>query len=304
MELRHIRYFLAVAEELHFGRAAERLNISQPPLSMQIQNLEEELQVKLFDRSRRQVQLTRCGERFLRRAKAILSEIDNAVKEVQALDRGEMDTISIGYKSGIMLEEITPLLKEFQKTYPGVRLKFIQASVAEQYQAVNDHRLDIGFIDAPVAEHSSLYTTEKITGVAVLKEKMMLAIPSDHPFSDRKSVDLSEIRSDPFIILSRQAVPSVYDFMIGLCQSAGFTPNIKYQAEQLTEVLTYVAAGYGVALTPEGTSNMWSGLIKFLPLKESNYVTISMIYRDDHESKAVQYFSDLLPKLPERASHK
>lgn len=294
MELRHLRYFMVVAEELHFGRAAERLNISQPPLSMQIQNLEEELKVLLFDRSRRQVKLTRCGETFLRRVKTVFSEIDSAVKEVQALERGEMDTISIGYKSGIMLEEITPLLKQFQSSYPKVRLKFVQASVADQYQAVNDYRLDIGFIDAPVAEHSAHYTTENITGCPVVKEKLLMAVPIDHPLSCREVVDLNEFANDPFIILRRQAVPSAYDFMVGLCQQAGFSPDIKYEAEQLTEVLTYVAAGYGIAFTPESTRNMWAGSIKFVPLKDPSYVTISMIYRDDHESKAVQYFGNLL----------
>lgn len=295
MELRHLRYFMVVSEELHFGRAAERLNISQPPLSMQIQNLEEELKVKLFDRSRRQVKLTRCGETFLRRVKTVLSEIDSAVKEVQALERGEMDTISVGYKSGIMLEEITPLLRQFQQSYPKVRLKFVQASVAEQYQAVHDHRLDIGFIDAPVAEQSSHYTTENITGIPVVHEKLVMAVPTNHPLIDREVVHLHEFSSDPFIILNRQVVPSVHDLMVGLCQQAGFSPNIKYQAEQLTEVLAYIAAGYGVGFCPESASNMWSEWIKFLPLKEPSQVTISMIFRDDHESKAVQYFSDLLP---------
>jgi len=295
MELRHLRYFVVVAEELHFGRAAERLNICQPPLSVQIKNLEDELEVQLFDRSRRQVNLTRCGEVFLRRAQTVLTEIENAAEEVRAIDRGDLDSITIGYKSAIMLGEINALLKKFRLSYPFVQLKFVQASVTDQYQAVHDHRLDIGFIDAPVTEHSSDAITENVKGYPVTKERLLLAVPNFHPLCHRKIVRLSEFANDQFIFLNRQVVPSMYDQQLGLCQEAGFSPNILFHTEQLPEILAFVAAGYGVGFCPESAVNVWSDSIVYLSLKEHSHVTISMIFRNDHESKAVQYFRDLLP---------
>jgi len=293
MELRHLRYFKTLAEELHFGHAAQRLHISQPPLSQQIQNLESELGVKLFNRSRRQVTLTTAGNVFYRRAREILATVGRAVEEIHELESGEMDIISVGYKSAIMLMEIAPFLKQFQSEFPNVRLRFIQGSTTDQYNAVYEHKIDLGFVDAPVSDFNAENFTLKIRGVPVVKERFYMAIPIGHSLAYRKLVSLKEFSTDQFIFMDRQSVPSVHDLWIGMCQQAGFTPHIKYYTAQLPEVLAYVAAGAGVSFAPESAIRDWPNLIKFLNLKEKFYVTISVIYRSDNDNKTVQLFSEL-----------
>ncbi len=303
MELRHLRYFLAVAEELHFGRAAQRLHISQPPLSTQIRDLEEELEVVLLERTQRHVKLTKAGKLFRNRVQAILTDVERATEEVRALDRGEMDTLRIGYKSAIMLIEVAPMLHKFQTKFPNVQLKFVQCSVSEQYGAVSEHRLDIGFVDAPIGKTSENYANDNITGIPVLKERIKLALPKDHPLAHRKRVSLREFHNDNFIFLDRQAVPSVHDLFIGMCQEAGFSPKIKCYAPQLTEIMAHVAAGGGVSFAPESLADSWLGLIKFVPLKEKVFVTITAIFHIEHRSKAAREFSKLITENADIATH-
>jgi DNA-binding transcriptional LysR family regulator len=290
MELRHLRYFATLAQELHFGRAAEKLHISQPPLSTQIQDLENELGVSLFERNRRQVKLTEPGKVFLKSTRTILTDIHKAVEEVQAADRGDLDTLSVGYRSAVMLNIISPILKQFQTNYPNVRLKFAQGSLTELYDAVNEHRLDIGFIDAPVSQHDADKSNNNINGLPVLQLRLAIAVPAGHPLAKRKSVSLNEFAADDFIFMNPQAVPSVHDLWIGLCQQAGFSPKVKNRCDQLSEVLTYVAAGYGITFAPDNIQGMWSDMITYLELEDPAYVSIFMIHSNDNESKSMQAF--------------
>jgi DNA-binding transcriptional LysR family regulator len=294
MELRHLRYFRAVAEELHFGRAAKRLHISQPPLSMQIQNLESELGVQLLQRSKRQVRLTRLGELFLQRIKVILTDVERAVEEIQAADRGELDTVVLGYKSAIMLEEIAPLIRRFHQSFPNVKMKLVQGSTGEQFEHVMDHRFDVGFVDAPVDSCGDADSLSPLRGVPVMVEQLVMAVPAGHPLAKRKQVRLEEFKNEVFAFPDRQSVPSVYDLWIGMCQQAGFSPNIRHTAQSMPEVLTFVAAGAGVSLAPKSISGHWVDQISFLPLKETMQVTISAIFRPDNESKAVQTFCEVI----------
>jgi DNA-binding transcriptional LysR family regulator len=295
MELRHLRYFQAVAEELHFSRAAERLHISQPPLSMQIKDLEEELEVRLLERTRRQVRLTRCGQTFLRRVRSVLSEIESAVEEARCIDRGEVDRVSVGYKSAFMLQTIAPRLNQFQRLYPNVELRLKQAETPDQYDAVHDHRIDVGFVDAPIiARASDSADTTDLAGTKVLSLRLVMALPVKHPLANRKRVRLNEFARDDFVMNERQSVPTVYDLQIGLCQRAGFSPRIRVHTSQLPETLAFVAAGYGVSFATEAQIGSWPELISFVKLEETAYVTIFAIYRPDNGSKAVRNFCELL----------
>lgn len=296
MELRHLRYFLTLSDVLHFGNAARILNMTQPPLSMQIQQLEEELGVQLFDRSQKQVKLTKCGRFFQRRVRSILSEIEVSVEDTRSIERGDMDPIRIGYRSGIMLQEISFLLRRFQETYPDASLSFIQANVDEQYNAILDHRIDVGFVEQPVQVSEIHSRYQHISGIPVIKERLVMAVPDTHPLRERKKVQLKDFASDRFIFVDRQSMPSIHEMWVGMCQQAGFSPNIKCYADNLQEILAFVAAGYGVALAPESIANKWPGPIQFLNLRDNAYVIISMIFRNDHESKAVQYFRQLISR--------
>ena len=304
MELRHFRYFAALAQELHFGRAAEKLHISQPPLSTQIQDLEAELGVTLFERSRRQVQLTAAGKVFLKSTRTILTDIEKAIEEVKAADRGELDTLSVGYRSSVMLNIISALLQQFQHEYPNLRLKFVQGSLTELYEAVNEHRLYIGFIDAPVSHHDVEKSHDNINGIPVLQLRLAIAVPMSHPLAGRKSVSLNEFESDDFIFMYPQSVPSTHDLWLGLCQQAGFSPNVKYRCDQLSEALTYVAAGYGVSFAPDNIHGMWPGQISYLALKDPAHVIISVIHRNDNVSKSVEAFSSVVQDYANQQSFK
>ena len=294
MELRHLRYFQAVAEELHFGHAAERLHISQPPLSLQIQALERELGVKLLERTRRSVSLTRYGKVFLKRARAILNEVERAVDEMRVMSSGDQDALTVGYKSSVMLEEIAPLIIKFRNIFPKVRIKFIQASVEDQYDAVREHSLDIGFVDAQIDDQPANLVNENLGGLPVVIESLMMAVPANHPLAGRKRVSLRDFSQDSFIVMDRQTTPTVYDLVISLCHKAGFSPIIKYHADQLPVALTYVAAGYGVSLAPPRVANSWQGMVTLIPLRENAIVSISAIFRHDQESIAANAMLKLL----------
>lgn len=298
MELRHLRYFDAVADELHFGRAAQRLHISQPPLSIQIKDLERELGVRLLERTRRQVSLTRSGELFLRRARAILSDVESAAEEVRRVERGEVDRISIGYRSSFMLQTFAPILREFGQSFPNVEFKLAETGVGGQYEAVRDHRMDIGFVDAPAITYpvDDEKDQDHLTGIAVMRLRMAMAVPTGHPMAKRKQARLAEFASDRFVMPERESVPTVYDLQIGLCQRAAFSPRVVAYAHQLPETLAMVAAGAGVCFATETLIGSWPGMIQFIKLRESAFVTIFAIYRRDNDGKAVQAFVELLNK--------
>ena len=291
MELRHLRYFTTLAQELHFGRAAEKLHISQPPLSTQIQDLEAELGVTLFERTRRQVKLTDAGKVFLKSTRIILTDIEKAVVEVRAANRGELETLTLGYRSSVMLNVVAPLLKQFQLKHPNIRLKFMQGSLTELYDAVTEHRLDIGFIDAPVSHHDVDEPSKNINGVPVLQLRLAIAVPVSHPLAESNLVSLHDFAEDDFIFMYPQSMPSTHDLWIGLCQQAGFSPNVKYRCDQLSEALTYVASGYGITFAPDNIQGMWPNMISYLKLEDPSYVTISVIHRNDNVSKSIQSFS-------------
>ena len=290
MELRHLRYFVILAQELHFGRAAEKLNISQPPLSTQIKHLESELGVSLFERNRRQVKLTDAGKVFLKSVRALLTDVEKTVMEVQAADRGELETLIIGYRSSITLKLTMPILVQFQRKYPNIRIKFEQGSVVEIYDGVVEHRVDLGIVAAPVSQLGQDQSYEDLEGITIIKLPLMIAVPLTHPLSGRTKVSLHEFAEDDFIFMRQLQVLSPHELWIGLCQQAGFSPKIKYQCEQMSEALIYVAAGYGITFAPRDIQDMWKDMVTFLPLEHPVYLTFSLIYRGANKSRAVQAF--------------
>jgi DNA-binding transcriptional LysR family regulator len=241
---------------------------------------------------------------FLKSARTILTDINKAVEEVQAADRGELDTLTVGYRSSVMLNVITPVLNQFQTKYPSVRLQFMQGSLTELYDAVTEHRLDVGFIDAPMVHDDAERSNENIDGLPVMQLRLAIAVPSAHPMAKCKSVSISEFAEDDFIFMYPQAVPSVHDLWIGLCQQAGFSPRVKYRCDQLSEALTYVAAGYGITFAPDNIEGMWPEMITYLQLQEPVYVTISVIHRNDNESKSVQAFRNVSEEFANQQSFK
>ena len=247
MELRHVRYFLAVAEELHFGRAARRLRIAQPPLSRQIRDLEIELAAPLFSRTRREVSLTAAGAVFLPRAREILALVDRAAVDVGRTARGESGTLSIGYVSSVAYAGLGPILRAFRARHPDVHVKVRQLPPTEQLRALRARELDLGLLRMPF-DDTGVVTT------VLRREALMAAIPTDHPLAGRKRIALADLAKEPFVLFPRASSPPFFDYVISLCQAAGFSPQIAYEATY-TDLLSLVSAGFGVSLVPSAAKD-------------------------------------------------
>lgn len=240
MELRHLRYFVAVAEEMHFGRAAERLGVSQPPLSQQVKDLERELGAELIDRSRRKIRLTHAGRLFLEEARLALSQAEKAARTARRAHRGEVGTLSVGFVGSATYEVLPEALRSFRKRYPNVGLELQTMHGAQQAEAFREGRIQVGFLRPPVDDSLATRT--------LLEETLVAALPADHPLAGARKVSLSELAGEDFVLAPRPAGPAVYDRIVGLCQEAGFSPSVAQESAELQTVAGLVAAGMGVAL--------------------------------------------------------
>jgi DNA-binding transcriptional LysR family regulator len=251
MELRHLRYFIAVAEELHFGRAAARLHLSQPPLSTQIRDLERELGVQLLERSPRRVALTEAGRVLLAGARRTFEDLELTVLRAQRASRGEIGTLAVGYVSTLTARGMPEILRAFRARYPAVELQLRRAPPAELVDALKRGRLDVALLRGPLAEPGLAVAT-------VAEEPLLAALPTTHPRAGRHRLALRALRDEPFVLLARTRSPAYYDQVLQLCRQAGFTPQLVRLSPQqdVLDVLSLVAAGYGVSLLPASTQGL------------------------------------------------
>lgn len=292
MELRHLRYFAAVADELHFGKAAARLGIAQPPLSQQIRNLEDELGVELFHRTKRRVELTEAGQVFLNRVRVILETAGDAVTEAKRVARGELGRVVIGFMSAAMLDQFPAILRGFRRSFPDAQMQFAQLPSNEQLKAVASGHIDVGFVDISDRAPATMVGDVAVRVERAWSEALLVALPPDHPLARRPAVALADLANDPFVTLPRQPATGYYDQVIGLCQSAGFSPVIRQEASQLPAVLTLVAAGLGVAVVPCCVCTQWRSQIAFRPLAEPASIDVTMIWRADNASPVLAAFRE------------
>lgn len=249
MELRHLHYFVTLAEELSFTRAAQRLHISQPPLSAQIRNLEEELGVTLFERDRRNVALTAAGERFLREVRQILEHVDRAVRVARDAGRGFAGTITLGMNPSLDLLVLPRLLRQMGEELPGVEVCIRQLSHREQLEALSQGAVDVGFLRPPLEERDSGFLVVE----PLMEEALLLAIPADHALARRRTVPLGKLAGESCILWQRAVAPGAYDAVLAACQAAQFCPRIAYEAEAIQTALGLVSGGLGIAFVPEST---------------------------------------------------
>jgi DNA-binding transcriptional LysR family regulator len=292
MELRHLRYFAAVADELHFGRAAARLGIAQPPLSQQIRHLEDELGVALFHRTKRRVALTEAGQAFLGRVRVILETAGDAVSEAQRVARGERGRVAIGFMSAAMLDQFPAILRGFRRRFPDAQMQFAQLPSNEQLKAVASGHIDVGFVDIAARQPTARVGDVAVRVERVWSEALMVALPPEHTLARRPVVALGELANDVFVSLPREPATGFYDQLIGLCRAAGFSPAIRQEAPQLPAVLTLVAAGLGVAVVPCCVCAQWRSQIAFRPLAEPASIDVTIIWRADNESPVLAAFCE------------
>ncbi|MGH9552255.1 MAG: LysR substrate-binding domain-containing protein, partial [Terriglobales bacterium] len=244
VELRHLRYFVVLAEELHFSRAAQRLHIAQPGLTQQIKALEEELGVTLLDRNRRRVELTEAGTTLLDEGRRLLAQVDRAVSLTRRAGTGEIGRLTIGAAESAVFDILPSLLREYRKRYPLVDLQVREMPSPAQTAALRSAEIDVGFVRTPV-------DTEGLIAMTIRAESVGIFVPEAHPLSSSSEIRLEAMFEDPLVIHPGFPRPSWADFCIGLCRTAGFEPIIGQEANESAAAVCFVAAGLGFTLVPE-----------------------------------------------------
>jgi DNA-binding transcriptional LysR family regulator len=284
MELRHLKYFVAVAEEMHFGRAAKRLHIAQPPLSQQIKNLEDELGVKLFDRTRRTIQMTDAGTYFLKEAQQLLLHVEQAAETARRIYRGQAGRLSIGFVGSVVHTFLPEGLRLFRERFPDVELVLQEINTAEQIKSLHARRIDVGFLYLDAQDPA-------LASQVLTRAPLMVVLPKKHALSGRKSLDIRELAQEPFIANTRSSEPVVLDAFISLCHSAGFTPRIAQESGNVQTVLGLVASGLGACLLPDYIKNIRRPGVKYIPLSGSApTVSLGVVWHSDNSSILVQSF--------------
>jgi DNA-binding transcriptional LysR family regulator len=264
MELRHLRYFLAVAEELHFHRAATRLHISQPPLSQQIRALERELGVTLLERNRRRVTLTVAGEGFRDDARSILAAVERASERARHVARGSLGTISIGFVGSAMFSPTLPdILREFRAGHPDVELVLRELPTTAQLHALVGGELDVGVIRGPVAESEIDPHLELMT---IQRERLVAALPASHRLAARRRLRAEDLRGESFVILARREAPGLYASLAAAMSDAGGLPEDVLEVAEMQTIISLVAGGFGVSLVPTSVGQVDRSGVAFRPI--------------------------------------
>ena len=289
MELRHLRAFTTLAEELHFGRAAERLGIAQPPLSIQIQSLEATLGVKLFDRSRRHVALTEAGSLFLPEALATLAQAEKARRTAQRAGRGETGRLEIGFTGSAPFNAAMPgIITRFRRAWPDLHMVLREMSTTNQLKQLVEGELDIGFIRPG---HPS--ETEGVAVQVVLDEPLLAALPADHPLAGRQVLAMAELADEAFILHPRAIGTGLYDKVIALCAAAGFKPRVVLEAHQMSTMIALTATGLGIAIVPEAMRRLQVEGCRFVLIGDAGAsMVLCVARRQGDERPAVKRFLD------------
>jgi DNA-binding transcriptional LysR family regulator len=243
IELRHLRYFLAVAETLHFSKAAERLGIAQPPLSQQIKRLEQLIGHRLFDRTTRGVKLTLAGQLLADRARSTMERIQDDVAQVRRLGRGEEGTLTVGYSGSIMFTELPAVIETYRRRYPKVELRLRESNTYAHIQALLDGTIDLAFMrDGD--------PTEGIAMTTLIREPYVAVLPKAHALARKRMIRVGDLRNEPFILFARRMGPLAFDRTMACCERGGFRPNIVQEGTQWPTLVRLVSAGLGVSLAP------------------------------------------------------
>ncbi|MYM39048.1 LysR family transcriptional regulator [Duganella qianjiadongensis] len=267
IDLKQLKYFLAVAEEKSFSRAAERLHISQPPLSQQIMKLESELGVKLFARTTRTFELTVAGKALMQEATDLLAKMRMTVDTIRQIDRGEVGRLRVGIVGSAMWGPIPSLLEEFQTKYPRVTWTIHELGPTLQYEALRAKQVDVGFWREPRLDEEDL-KRDNLRQELCFREDVCVAINEHHPLAKEEAIELSDIAEEPMLTLALDK-SSFPRYLIQCCVKAGFQPTIFQEASEPQTLLAMVGAGLGVALMPETTSRIgWPGVV-FVPIRSN-----------------------------------
>ena len=291
MDIHSLRYFVAVAEELNFGRAAARLHITQPALSRQIHRLEAALDVKLLQRTKRTVELTAAGSALLIEAHKILRQVESARHLVQQVARGEMGSLRIAFTPSSMHTVLPEILKHFCDRYPNVQLTMSELCTLDQVNGLRTQALDIGLLHPPIdAPFLELYP---LPG-----EGLVVALPQTHALSKQKQLPLKSLANEAFILHPRDEGPILYDQILGLCKAAGFEPNIIHGEVKHQARVGLVAAGIGVTFVPESLQCAKLTGVSYCTLREEALaLQLALAWRQTQESPVLQKFLKVVQQI-------
>lgn len=262
MEFRHLRYFLVLADELHFGRAARRLAISQPPLSLNIQQLEASVGARLFERDSKGVRLTAAGRAFREAATALLAQAEQARLQAREIAAGAVGRLHVGFVGSMLYRGLPQQLQRFETDQPGIHVALTELNSQEQIDALLHGQLDVGFI------HTGRVPDELVAR-RVHREPFVCCMPQGHPLAEQPALALAALRDEPFVLFSRQASPDYYARIFDMCAAEGFYPRIRHEVRHWLSVVSLVSQGMGVAVVPAALQRSALAGAVFRPLQDA-----------------------------------
>jgi DNA-binding transcriptional LysR family regulator len=288
MELRQLRYFIAVAEVLHFGRAAETLHLSQPALSKQIQALESNLGIQLFERTNHWVKLTIAGEKFLETAYQVLQQVEEGIYVTKQIAQGQVGRLRIGLTEATLFGLAPSLIKAYRDQYPQVKLILTSGDTEANVEALRIHQLDVGFVYLPIREPTLL-------AYPLYEQTYVSALPKSHRLTKLKQIPLQSLATEPLIFYPRSRAPVMVASFINHCEQAGFTPNIVQEAELAQTRLGLVAAGVGISFVLSDLQNLTATGVVYRPLAEKILtLNLAIAWRQDESAPVVHTFLRML----------
>ncbi len=291
IELRHLRAFVALAEELHFGRAAARLGIAQPPLSQQIQRLETLLGIRLVERTSRRVQLTDAGQAFRTEAERVLVGMESAIASARRAGRGESGELRVAFAATVMFLSLPRIIREFRHQFPGVHLDLREMPTGTQLAALHAGAIDIGFVREPRPDPALEIET-------VMREPLRIAVNRTHPLAARATLAVKHLAEEPFVLFPADLAPGLHAQVMSLCRNAGFEPRIIEESRELYTTVSLVEAGVGVSIVPASVEKLgWRG-VRYRPIPSSAAETrISAAWRKDRDRPVIRSFMRVIREV-------
>ena len=293
MELRHLRYFIAVAEELHFGRAAQLLGISQPPLSQQIQALEQELGARLFDRTNRRVELSEAGRLFLEEARLVLAQVDKAADVARRAQLGELGELKIGFTSSAPFNSSIPqAIFAFRQAFPAVHLNLQEMSSTEVAESLVDESIQVGLM-------RPLPLPDSLSVVELMREPLVAVLNAGHPLVEgsERGLHLAQLAQEPFVFFPRTYGSGLYAQLLNLARDAGFSPHFAQEAGEAMTIIGLVAAGLGVSVLPASYQRIRIDGVVYRTLLDPEAVTaVWLVQRKGAQTPMAKAFVELLTR--------
>jgi DNA-binding transcriptional LysR family regulator len=291
LELRHLRYFIAVAEELHFGRAAARLGIAQPPLSQQIRRLEALLDTRLLERTSRRVELTDAGRALLVEARRVLAGVDDAVAAAHRAGRGEVGELKVAFAATVMFLALPAMIREFRRRFPAVQLDLREMPTGPQLEALRAGDIDVGFVRQPNPD-------PELTIVTVMEEPLRIAINRSHPLARKPGLRVRDLAHEPFVMFPRDLAPGLHAQVMGLCRDAGFAPRVVQESRELYTSVSLVEAGVGVSILPASVERLGWVNVRYRPIASERATTrVAAAWRTDRARPVIDAFMGVVSEV-------